>query len=879
MVKKSKIYDIDAERYSIAGFLKNTKILADLPRNFDENIYSSKLYGTCFSAIREALKDGEDINPYLVATKISNLGMNFSELSGGTLLEHLEEIKSGISLTEQATLDFARRLCRISLLRERESACIKVDDFLNDKKNWELSPEEIINFTDQAFQGNLSLYTREGKEFVKIFDIIEGIIEDRGNNPIDEFGYHGPFETFNKWFDAPFTPGDIHVTASRSNIGKAQDVNCKVLTPMGWVKIGDIKIGDNVIGSDGNAKHVIGVFPQGMKKSFKVTMDDGGFTYSCDEHLWLTKTYKNRKNKTNKEAKVKTLKEISESLIDIHGGANHGIQFVKPINFAPKELPLHPYLLGVLIGDGGFSVKKSTILTAAEEEVLTRVRLLLPQSDQLVKVGSESNRYDYRITKREHCASDNYYGENCSETQKILKELKLHGLKSPVKFIPEDYKYSSVTDRIELLRGLMDTDGSCNKQGVGAEFSSASKVLAEDVKELVLSLGGKASIKEKKITFYKKDGIKHFCLPAWRVRIIFQSESLINPFFLSRKALCFKFGTKKKYRYIKSVDQVADAESVCIQINSDDSLYVTDDYILTHNTSLGFFKAISVIEKYKCPFLWIDAGEMLPIQIMRRAICSLSRGFITTYMLKSGKWRLNKDLTKIVRDIWPRIKEIKDLFFFRNIGGLSSQEICSTINRFWLSEVGRFAELPTFDNPLGPSFPVNYDYLKPVDAAGGKNSQEYQEVGTHMENIKALITTQVPACIHTYLQTNRSGITRGKKMGDFDISEASFAMSDRVYHNCSNAYILREKTTDELVNENQQFGNRALHLVKKRDLGELAHKALEYIRQPDGSIMENYLHLNQEGFYWEEKGTLEDSVKAQDIASEDDNDDGDVELR
>lgn len=513
---KSKISDVESERYSIAGLLNNIKVLSELPRNFTENIYHSRLYGTCFSAIQEAVKDGEDVNPYLIATKISNLGMSFEELSGGTLLEHLEEIKSGISLTEQATLDFIKRLCKISLLREREAAANKISEFVRQKSNWELPAEDIINFTDQAFQGNLSLYTREGGEFVKIFDQIESIIEERGNNPMEDFGFYGPFDTFNKWFDAPFTPGDIHVTASRSNVGK---------------------------------------------------------------------------------------------------------------------------------------------------------------------------------------------------------------------------------------------------------------------------------------------------------------------------------------------------------------------------TSWGFFQAISVIEKYQCPFLWIDAGEMLPIQIMRRAVCAFSKGVITTHMLKSGKWRQNKELTKIVRDIWPRVQKIKDLFYFRNVGGLNSKEICSTMRRFWLSEVGRFANLPSFDNPLGPSFPVNYDYLKPVSAGGNKDAAEWQEVGSHMENMKSLITSEVPACIHTYLQTNRSAISRGKKMGQFDISESSFSMSDRVYHNASNAMILREKTTDELADENQQFGNRALHLVKKRDLGELAHKALSHIRQPDGSLVENYLHYSCDGFFWEEKGTLEDSVIAQGDVNDDLDDDGDAELK
>ncbi len=848
MSNNNEISDVSMERESIAGMLRDPSVLSDV---------------SPYKTMKDLFSRSEDINPYSVSRQMSVLGITMNELQGGSLKEHLEEIKVGISLNKQGTFEHCQKLATLEVCRERMEAARNVAKFLKDKSNQAKPVADIVTFTDQLFQGNLSFYTRTNdQEFSYIFDTVEQVIEERANNPILEFGYFSPFERYNYLYDALYSPSDINATASRSNVGKAQNINCKVLTPDGWKKIGNIKVGDQVIGSDGRPKSVLGVYPQGVKKSFKVIMDDGGFTYSCDEHLWETTTFKNRKNKTNKNATVKSLKEISETLIDIHGGANHGIFFVKPVEFSKKELPLDPYLLGVLIGDGCMSDKKSTTFTSADQEIVDKVSSLMPLLDRVSKISPGTNKYDYRISKKNHCASNNYYGEgNGTETQKILKELGLHGLKSYEKFIPELYKYSSIEDRLALLRGLMDTDGNGDKKSPSVCFNSTSEELARGVRELAWSLGARASITLREKTYYYKEGEKVYCKPLWRVWITLQTDSGINPFLLSRKANNFTGGKKKKFRYIKAVEQVEDAESVCIKIDAEDHLYVTDDYILTHNTCYGFFLATYVADKYQTPGLWIDCGEMTEFQSQIRGICSFTKGAIPSYYLKTGLWKKEPSMVKAYNEIKPRIQRLKKYFAFKNIGGMNSKEICGVIRRFWLSKVGRFSDtIPSFGSKLGPCFPVTYDYLKPLPS-DDHGAAEWQTMGAHLQDLKNLITQEVPAGINTFLQLNKSGITRGKSQGQYDDSEGAWGLSDRIYHNVSRGENLRFKTKDELASENQMYGNCVLANVKRRDLGKGFKEALAPVRMPDGSLKDNHLHMNQDSFYWECLGDLATSAQ------------------
>jgi hypothetical protein len=157
------------------------------------------------------------------------------------------------------------------------------------------------------------------------------------------------------WLIAGIVPlGSVTLLAAAGGTGKAQPLWSKVLTPVGWKPMGDICVGDEVIAGDGSVTKVTGVFPQGKKPIFKVQMSDGATTHCCDEHLWLTKTQNDRNY--GRDWSVRPLKEVRETLHlhKKHGrkDRNHSIPMVGPVQFCEQELPMHPYLLGVILGDG-----------------------------------------------------------------------------------------------------------------------------------------------------------------------------------------------------------------------------------------------------------------------------------------------------------------------------------------------------------------------------------------------------------------------------------------------------------------------------------------------------------------------------------------------
>lgn len=381
-------------------------------------------------------------------------------------------------------------------------------------------------------------------------------------------------------------------------LGKAQPLDAKVLTPHGWVRMGDVNVGDMVMGKNGKPTTVTGVFPQGIKEIFEVRFSDGAKTRCCNEHLWSTQTQVERnytgkiksglitKPVASKVSGVRSLAEIRESLVyEVNGSANHSIPMVSPVEFATKETPIHPYLLGVLLGDGNLTNHTPSIsINGDDSQIYSRVCSLVP--DGVTLNGgmdrSGANCASYRLTS----GTDS----SVNPVTVGLRKYGLYGTKSDTKFIPDDYLFNSVENRLMLLQGLMDTDGYAAKSGVTTQYSSTSKMLADGVVFLVNSLGGNATITSKIPSYKGVSGECIKCKLSYTVNI--RMPSSINPFLLDRKA--DKVKPKTKYvpvRYISSVESVGFEEAQCISVDSEDHLYVTDDFIVTHNTAQSLLTA------------------------------------------------------------------------------------------------------------------------------------------------------------------------------------------------------------------------------------------------------------------------------------------------
>ena len=399
-----------------------------------------------------------------------------------------------------------------------------------------------------------------------------------------------------KEFSRLITEKEIIIAAGPAGVGKAQPLYSKILTPTGWVTMGDIKVGDEIIGSNGNVINVTQIHPQGEKEIYRVHFSDDSHTDCCDEHLWLTQTYYDRNYRTKekgvrnynpREGSVKKLSEIMGTLVTTRGDKNHTIPMVKPVNFTKQEFFIDPYIMGCLLGDGGLTQNRITF-TTTDYEMVEEISNKLNEGHTINK---KTGKYTYSII-----------GEN--RRNLILDELnnlKLKNVKTEGKYIPNVYKFNSVDVRLEMLKGLMDTDGYVNKKGTSVFFTNTSKQLIDDVCFIVNSLGGVYKLNEKigKYKNYKGEVIE--CSKAYTLTISLPPN--INPFKLNRKTDIVK--PKSRYtpkRYITSIESIGLKEAQCITVDSDDSLYVTDDFIVTHNSYVAIARALELVQNKTTPY-------------------------------------------------------------------------------------------------------------------------------------------------------------------------------------------------------------------------------------------------------------------------------------
>ena len=428
-------------------------------------------------------------------------------------------------------------------------------------------------------------------------------------------------------------------------LGKAAAIDSDVLTPSGYVKMGDIKVGDCVIGSNGKPIKVLGVFPQGKKSLYNITFTDGTIVETCDEHLWAVQTTNHKKR--NNGYVVKELKNlIGDLTYGTKGNLKWYIPIVESVEFNPQDINIDPYILGVLLGDGGISSKGSIKLSNIDEQLLTEVKNRLPEHHEL-KYSSDDNSCDYILT----CNIPNTQKGYNNEITKFLRNYNLMGTKSDTKFIPKNYIYNTKKIRLEVLQGLMDTDGYCSTNGM-VQYYSTSKQLSNDVKEIVQSLGGVARQSSKLGSYKLPNGELKVCKESY-ILTINLPENVI-PFKLQRKINRMVFNKKyKPSRGIKKIEYSRTYEAQCISVDSNDHLYLMNNYVVTHNTKSAIAAALlSGSEK-----ILVICPANAKINWFREITEYIDEEMVT--IVKSGFWQ-PKVFTIINYDILNRFHEIED---------------------------------------------------------------------------------------------------------------------------------------------------------------------------------------------------------------------------
>ncbi|RPA62177.1 phosphate starvation-inducible protein PhoH [Gordonia oryzae] len=374
--------------------------------------------------------------------------------------------------------------------------------------------------------------------------------------------------------------GVIEVAPLAYMRGRAQPVSTRVLTPQGFRPIGDIEVGDHVIASNGTPTEVLGVYPQGFKDIVRVTTADGASTLCSTDHLWSVYTPDDRRRGTG--PRVLETKEMIGNL-----RAAHYHRFELPLlsgaaEFPRQPHPLDPYALGLILGDGCIEGMTTPSLTTADRALVDALVMAVPG----VRARQRSD-VDY-VLDRIATPGEPVTIENA--VTHAMRELGLWGTTSSTTFVPKQYLLNSSDVRLAVLQGLLDTDsGAVTQTGRSCrvQYVTVSDQLRDDVMFLVRSLGGVVYGRThvaRRMPSGRAPGREVLARPDAHVLDIRLPDGLA-PFRMTGKAQ--KFGattvTAPK-RYIESIESVGTDEAVCIRVAAEDSLYVTEDFLLTHNT-------------------------------------------------------------------------------------------------------------------------------------------------------------------------------------------------------------------------------------------------------------------------------------------------------
>lgn len=361
--------------------------------------------------------------------------------------------------------------------------------------------------------------------------------------------------------------------------GKGQPKSAEVLTPAGWRTIGHLSVGDEIIGSDGGAGKVTGVYPRGMLPVFRVSFSDGTSLVVDEDHLWEV-SKKDRNGEWIKD--VRSTKQLTSDLAG-KSRSRWRIPIVKPVRFSlplPRQLTVDPYLLGVLLGDGSLA-HHSNEFTPGDERVPAQVKLVLPEGTKLTSRQAKNRAVTYSVI------NDKRSWKNPNKLRQMMSGMGLEGIASEERFIPQHYFLSSCEERLALLQGLLDTDGEFIPGTAMIKFSSASTKLRDGVVALVQSLGGVARTGTKKAPVYKYKGERRIGKPSFWAKVHLPDGTVPTRVHPDR------YVRRSQYlhptRFLESIEPCGVEDVVCISVDTPDELYVTEHYIVTHNTVLALW--------------------------------------------------------------------------------------------------------------------------------------------------------------------------------------------------------------------------------------------------------------------------------------------------
>lgn len=370
--------------------------------------------------------------------------------------------------------------------------------------------------------------------------------------------------------------------------GYEQPYSELIATPNGFVEMGSLKVGDEIWNPDGNTTKVLEIYEQGFKDVYQLELADGRTVKCGANHLWEVICANNHfKHKVFKTHDLLNNGLYNEVTVDgkKYNSYKYYLPPINPIAYPEKQQNIPAYTLGALLGDGALT-KRTPKISSIDEEILNKMQEQL--GDGFEFKYDPTTTCEYRIVDKERFLhkdefKNGQYGVN--RLHKWLDELNLC-VSCSYKYIPDNYKYGSIKQRYELVRGLMDTDGYISKDG-SISFVNTSKQLIDDFVEVLRSLGIICTVSKRAPG---KGGIQNG-REIFGTKFAYVVYIKGNPdiFFLSRKRNRIKHNRKFSNKVaITDIKYLGEQEQQrCILVDNPNHLYVTRDYIPTHNSFKG----------------------------------------------------------------------------------------------------------------------------------------------------------------------------------------------------------------------------------------------------------------------------------------------------
>jgi replicative DNA helicase len=703
--------DLGAEAAVLGSMIIDPRCVGDVIETINRNAFYHSEHQLLFDAIIALYEKnhGEGIDGLLVRNELERRNQ-LDAIGGSEYLQRvIETVPSSASVQYYADIVREKMLLRETITAATEILTDAYDESGDAAEKLDAAERRIFAVTDKRITSSA----------VALKDLVTKayeMIEKREGTHVTGLPT-GYYELDDK--TCGLQKGEMLIIAGRPSMGKAQPFDAKVLTPSGWKRMGDLVEGEPLASPDGGPSFVAGIYPQGRRQVYRVTFADGRCTECCAEHLW----------RVNYRGWDKPRVLSTQRLIEMLGRKRY-VNRLWIDTFAGEfgndaNLPLDPWLLGFLLGDGslaGSSVRFST----SDQEMLSRVKETAGSDFAIRSAGG----YDYRLTQAGGAHAVGVAGVKPNPVKAALQAMGLWQVTACGKHLPDAYKLASRDSRTRLLCGLLDTDGWVEKWG-SLRFATVSERLARDVVELIRSLGGTGSYTAKSTTYTYRGG-KRQGLTAFVCNL--QHPDAARFVELSHKKTRLAAGRQRQRRLnLRSIEPTRVASTQCIAVTHPSRLYITDDFIVTHNTAfaLNIAEHVGIVEKIPTAIFSLEMGRQ---QLAERFLCSYSG--VDAQLVRKGM--LSTEHYQKLVEACGVISEAP--IYIDDTSALTPLEIRAKARRLKSAHGIRC---------------IVVDYLQLMHVGSGKVESRQQEISTISRYLKSL-AREVDAPVIVLSQLNRS---------------------------------------------------------------------------------------------------------------------------